>query len=308
MNLAEWSAHYVRIGRDRDVLTKCLSGISFAEIGREYGISREYIRQIINRILKYKPTLDEDMLPGLYWYKTYGFLKYPPLKGVFGISEQTFYYWRLVYSRNHQTTWKDMLSDPLLGELRNPFIEQFPKSAEYRALHLHEQLMHKYKDVFDSNPHDHLTVKDIYREPSTRCIYFICECSCGKTVRVARQNLSRTHSCGCFKIKHDWTPTRAVRNVQTGEVFESIRDANNKYNIAKGSISAACAGRSKTAGGYAWEYVEDPQRLKVRCVETGEIFPNATKAGKAYGTSGVWQALKGIAHTAGGYHWEYVKQ
>lgn len=46
---------------------------------------------------------------------------------------------------------------------------------------------------------------------------------------------------------------RKVRCVETGEIFESIKSAKDKYNI--NNISAACRGVQKTAGGYHWEYI-----------------------------------------------------
>lgn len=46
-----------------------------------------------------------------------------------------------------------------------------------------------------------------------------------------------------------------VRNVETGEVFESIREAAQQYNITPTHITRVCRGRRKTSGGYHWEYV-----------------------------------------------------
>lgn len=42
--------------------------------------------------------------------------------------------------------------------------------------------------------------------------------------------------------------------VETNEVFESIRDAGNRYNISFSCICMCCKGKSKTAGGYHWAY------------------------------------------------------
>lgn len=44
-----------------------------------------------------------------------------------------------------------------------------------------------------------------------------------------------------------------VRNVDTGEVFDSITLAKQKYTV--GDISACVRGKTKRAGGYRWEYV-----------------------------------------------------
>ena len=45
----------------------------------------------------------------------------------------------------------------------------------------------------------------------------------------------------------------------------------------------------------------------VRCVETGEVFESIAAAAERIGMyqSSVSQAVRGVAETAGGYHWEY---
>lgn len=49
--------------------------------------------------------------------------------------------------------------------------------------------------------------------------------------------------------------TVCVKNVETGEVFKSIKDASEKYAVQSTHITRVCKGRRKTAGGYHWEYV-----------------------------------------------------
>ena len=49
---------------------------------------------------------------------------------------------------------------------------------------------------------------------------------------------------------------KRVRNKTTNEIFESLHLASKKYNVAKTSISHACRGIRKTAGGYEWEFLE----------------------------------------------------
>ena len=48
----------------------------------------------------------------------------------------------------------------------------------------------------------------------------------------------------------------AIRCVDTGEVFNAVIDAENKYSIAHQNIIKVCKGQRKTAGGFRWEYVE----------------------------------------------------
>ena len=51
---------------------------------------------------------------------------------------------------------------------------------------------------------------------------------------------------------------KRVRNIETGEIFKSISDAERKYGKdGNTSISCCCRGKYKTAYGYHWEYVEE---------------------------------------------------
>lgn len=47
----------------------------------------------------------------------------------------------------------------------------------------------------------------------------------------------------------------AVINLETGEIFSCPMDAYRKTGIHNDSISRVCIGKTKTAGGYHWEYV-----------------------------------------------------
>lgn|GEM_PF-3872317 len=51
---------------------------------------------------------------------------------------------------------------------------------------------------------------------------------------------------------------KQVRNIETGEVFSSISDAEAHYGKPKNtSISCCCRGKFKTAYGYHWEFVKE---------------------------------------------------
>lgn len=47
---------------------------------------------------------------------------------------------------------------------------------------------------------------------------------------------------------------KAVKNIDTGKVFETIKAASDYYGIDNSSISKVCRGKVKTTGGYRWEY------------------------------------------------------
>ena len=49
---------------------------------------------------------------------------------------------------------------------------------------------------------------------------------------------------------------KAVRNVDTGEVYESITAAGRATYQTYKHISEVCRGKRKTAGGYRWEFID----------------------------------------------------
>lgn len=56
---------------------------------------------------------------------------------------------------------------------------------------------------------------------------------------------------------------RKVRNIDTGEIFGTIKEATLKYpSISRQSICHNCAGRTKRAGKYHWEYVNTEPSLE----------------------------------------------
>ena len=110
-------------------------------------------------------------------------------------------------------------------------------------------------------------------------------------------------------------PSRAmaVCCIETGEVFPSVSEANQRMGRARrsGAISKAIK-LGRRAYGYHWEYVDGHGRTtrankKVRCVETGMVFDCLRDAGASVSVSR--NAICTAIHSggaSGGYHWEYV--
>ena len=48
-----------------------------------------------------------------------------------------------------------------------------------------------------------------------------------------------------------------VINLDTGEVYKTPKDASRSTGIHNDSISRVCKGKSKTAGGYRWRYLNE---------------------------------------------------
>ena len=99
--------------------------------------------------------------------------------------------------------------------------------------------------------------------------------------------------------------------IETGEVFESIKIAAEHFGISKQSISAMLNGRSNTAGGFRFKYVDGLSHKKVskkvQCLETGEIFENSRVAAEHIGLSyrTMESHLRGYKKSCGGFHWKY---
>ena len=51
--------------------------------------------------------------------------------------------------------------------------------------------------------------------------------------------------------------SKRVQCIETGIIYNSIKEAAIKNNINKGNISSVCNGKRQTAGGFHWKYVKD---------------------------------------------------
>lgn len=55
--------------------------------------------------------------------------------------------------------------------------------------------------------------------------------------------------------------SRKVINLDTGEIFDTLTDAAEKYNISRQMIGKVCNGHNKTAKGYHWMFLEDYKQV-----------------------------------------------
>ena len=82
--------------------------------------------------------------------------------------------------------------------------------------------------------------------------------------------------CRCKKCGHTWSPIAntlylgntgcakcagnkplRIMCVETGEIFQSMYQAEKKMNVNHSSLHKCIHGRGKTAGGYRWRILED---------------------------------------------------
>jgi len=66
------------------------------------------------------------------------------------------------------------------------------------------------------------------------------------------------------------TPPKKVLCVETGEIFESVHEAERQTGVNQSTISKACSGKRKTAGGYHWQFFEFPADCEIANPHTGK--------------------------------------
>lgn len=96
--------------RTKDILLARLNGLTLDEIGQRYDLTRERVRQIIDKELNKKPRLEEDKY--IYLYETYDF-SLEDFKLAFGERDYVFYYLETVasQSRGNRKPIIEILSD-----------------------------------------------------------------------------------------------------------------------------------------------------------------------------------------------------
>lgn len=129
-----------------------------------------------------------------------------------------------------------------------------------------ETIWNGYKRVilFDGKKRRHMLVHRLVAEafvpnPWNKLdVNHIDECKANN----AASNLewvTRSENCrhGTAQQRRGEKRRKKVRNVDTGEVFNSIGDAAKTIATGKCHIGRACMGKCRTAGGYRWEYITD---------------------------------------------------
>lgn len=129
---------------------------------------------------------------------------------------------------------------------------------------------------------------------------------------------------------HKGLGAKRVVCVETGFIYESVKEAGDMNNIkGHGHISACCKGDRETCGGFHWCYEEDYNKEKVEklltpkinkhcisvlCIETNKEYDSIQSAAFDIGISptGITEYFKGKQSYAGKLpdgtklHWEYA--
>ena len=98
--------------------------------------------------------------------------------------------------------------------------------------------------------------------------------------------------------------------VETGETFDSLRDAATAHGVSMNTMSLTINGLQKTCQGMHFRKVDESQSgistraVQVLVVETDELYPSINALAKKLrcSTSQVCRALKSAERTVHGYH------
>ena len=121
------------------------------------------------------------------------------------------------------------------------------------------------------------------------------------------------------KLEAEMNPyKRAFRCIDTGEIFPSVMSVERRFKAGHSTVSAVCKESQKlpqdidlnmlTVMHQKFIKPRKTHAIRVRCIETNEIFPSIKEAArrtKAYPCV-IKRVCQGKGYTSGGYHWEYV--
>lgn len=130
------------------------------------------------------------------------------------------------------------------------------------SLHAHsDYLIHRLvAEAFLDNPNNFLEVNHIDENTRNNCVsnlewcthkYNMCYGTCQKRAReTQRKTFPQINRKDCSK---------PVECIETGKVFESIREAERALNISHITISKVCRGLRKTTGGLTFKFKENEE-------------------------------------------------
>lgn len=118
------------------------------------------------------------------------------------------------------------------------------------------------------------------------------------------------------KMSNKCKTKQRIRCIETNKEYNSAMEIERELGYANSNIIACCLGKTHTAYGYTWEYIDkeitvdrtDKRKRKVYCVELKKVFESAAKAAEETGTyrSNITKCCQNKLNTTGGYHWNYI--
>lgn len=108
----------------------------------------------------------------------------------------------------------------------------------------------------------------------------------------------------------------SITNLDTGKVYNSSGEAERDLGVFGTTITQACKGTRKTAGGYRWAYTDKNYSGKtyrktrpVINLDTKKVYPSIKDASEELGLqkSKITLVCRGQRKTTGGYRWAYYE-
>ena len=120
--------------------------------------------------------------------------------------------------------------------------------------------------------------------------------------------------------------------INTGEIFDTINDACEKYNICACNVSSCCKNKRNATGNHPetgekliWQYYDEwliepkeyiidyvdtndtNKKKRIICIETNKIYDSIAEAADSVNVnrSSISNVCRGAHSIAGGYHWAY---
>lgn len=110
-------------------------------------------------------------------------------------------------------------------------------------------------------------------------------------------------------------PNIAMCSEMTGFIPDTIRTACNFGLTLNGWKYSWADEKGHAIEGFIKKFInpmkkKKPVRSKIRCIETGEVYPSIVAAAKAVGVGSrsLNKVFTGLHKTSAGYHWERVKE
>lgn len=119
----------------------------------------------------------------------------------------------------------------------------------------------------------------------------------------------------CGRTRTNTASCKPVINLDTGEIFDSLKDAGLSCGGSLKTISNVCGKPGKKAYGYHWDYLNGAKRnehkvQKVINITTGEVFQSIQAAATHYkcNRSSISSVCRGKTKTSCGCQWKYFDE
>ena len=137
------------------------------------------------------------------------------------------------------------------------------KDGERKHYYIHRLVAQTFID----NPNNYTEVNHIDENKANNCMENLewCDREYNLSYNLGRKRRAESRkgkyvgkeNCMYGKKGEAHPTSKKVKCITTGEIFGSVKEAANKYNIHPSNITKCCKGNLKTAAKMEWEYYEE---------------------------------------------------